>query len=83
MVRAKALRTEIACSDYDVIKTKFSPRANYNFIALWKKEVKIIELLTICRIAFYEERRDKIRLCDLPNISQFISDFLSLSFLLL
>lgn len=85
MVIAKA--RFIACSGYDVIEANFSPRvSDDNFIALWKKEIRVIELLTICQtlsLAFWEERGDKIRLCDLPNISRFISDFLSLSFLLL
>lgn len=58
MVIAKA--QFIACSGYDVIEANFSPRvSDDNFIALWKKEIRVIELLTICQtlsLAFCEER---------------------------
>ena len=41
----------IACAGYDVIEANFSPRVNWdNFTVLWKKEIKVIELLTICQI---------------------------------
>lgn len=70
----------IACAGYDVIEANFSPRVNWdNFTVLWKKQVKFIELLTICQILnlVFFERGDKIRLCDLPDILQFTSNFLS------
>ena len=70
----------IACAGYDVIEANFSPRVNWdNFTVLWKKEIKVIELLTICQILnlVFFERGDNIRLCDLPDILQFTSDFLS------